>query len=188
MRALLLAPALAAPLLAAGCSGTTDCDPAVEECDFGDTAATYEGDVKLLQFDHGCCGPGEDRCPGLGAWWVDVVTEGRPASVAFTVLEAGLPTNLRWSESHAVPAGFSDPDGYWTDHYLQVEVTRTTDCSSLKDCAERFSSGQNTLFPCSADIEADNIQVMVELFDADGAELACAQDGATSVDAPGCGS
>ena len=186
MRALLLAATLAAPLALGGCTGTADCDPAVEECDLGDTAAAYEGDVSLLQFDHGCCGPGEDRCPGLGAWWVDVVTEGAPATVSFTVLEAGLPPNLRWSESHTVPATRWDADGYWTDHYLEVEITRTTDCSSLKECAARFSSGQNTLFPCSADLAADNIQVMVQLLDPAGSELACEDAGATSLDAPGC--
>lgn len=170
-----------------GCTGNTDCDPAVEECDAGDTAADFDGDVELLQVDHGCCGPGEDRCSGLGEWWVDVVTEGRPAQVSFTLLEAGLPATLRWTETHDVPVLVEDPDGYWTNHALAVEVARTSDCTSLKDCEDRFSAGQTSLFACSPELAADGLQVKVQLLDAAGNELACEHDGLTSVDAPGCG-
>ena len=169
-----------------GCSGAAACDPAVEQCGTGDTATRYDGSVKLLQYDHGCCGPGEDRCPGIGAWWIDVVTEGAAPQVRFSVLEAALPSALRWSETHDVPVTFSDPDGYWTDHYLEVEVARTTDCSSLRACADRFSSGANTLFACPDDLAADGLQVKVEIFDGQGNELACESVGATGPDAPGC--
>lgn len=185
-RSLLVSIPLAVSL--AGCTGSTTCDPAVEECDAGDTAAAYVGDVDLLQVDHGCCGPGEDRCPGIGAWWVDVVTEGAPPRVELTVLEAGLPSTLRWSETHEVPATLADPDGYWTDHYLEVEVARTSDCSTLRDCSDRYNAGVNTLFACAPELEAAGLQVLIQIYDADGEEIACEHDGLTSVDAPGCGS
>ena len=182
----LLLLALAWPL--AGCTGSTTCDPAVEECDDGDTAAAYEGDIDLLQVDYGCCGPGEDRCPGVGAWWVDVVTEGAPQRVDFTLLEAIRPSLLRWSESHTVPVTVADPDGYWTDHFLQVEVARTSDCTTLRDCGERFSTGENTLFACNADLEAAGMQVIIQVFDSTGLRIACEDAGVTSANAPGCGS
>lgn len=180
-----LLPLVVAPSLQ-GCSGSAACDPAVEQCGEGDTAARYDGSVTLLQYDHGCCGPGEDRCPGIGSWWVDVVTEGAPPEVRFTVLEAVLPSALRWSETHEVPAAFSDPDGYWSDHYLEVEVARTTDCSSLRACSERFSPGVNTLFACPDDLASGGLQVKVEILDDEGNELVCESVGATGPDAPGC--
>jgi hypothetical protein len=172
----------------AGCAGSVTCDPAVEECAVGDTAAAFDGDIELLQVDYGCCGPGEDRCPGVGAWWVDVVTEGAPSRVEFTLVEARVPALLGWSESHTVPVKSADPDGYWTDHYLEVEVTRTSDCASLRDCGERFSSGENTLFTCNSDLDAAGMQVLIEVFDATGLQVVCEDAGVTNANAPGCGS
>ena len=180
MRISPIAVLAAASALLGGCSTSADCDPDVEDCGLGDTAAGYDGAVALLQFDHGCCGPGEDRCPGLGAWWVDVVTDGAPAGVSVSLQETRPPVAQRWREEHAVPVVFSDADGYWTDHYLELEVSRTTECNTLKDCAERFTSGENTLFACSDDLQADGIQLRVELIGKDGSVLDCAQDGATT--------
>jgi len=163
-----------------GCSASANCDPSVEDCAAGDTAASFGGAVALLQFDHGCCSAGEDRCPGLGAWWVDVVTDGRPAGVSVSILETGLPAGQGWREEHAVPVLLSDTDGYWTDHYLELDVSRTTDCGTLRDCSERFNPGENTLFACSSDLAADGIQIRVEVVDGDGDRIGCAQDGATT--------
>ena len=173
---------------AGGCAGTATCDPAVEECADADTAAVFGGDVQLLQVDHGCCEPGEDRCPGIGAWWVDVVTQGAPPAIAFTLLEAGLPSSLRWSETHTVPATAADPDGYWTDHYLQLDISRTSGCSTLRDCADRFRAGENTPFACTPDLDAAGLQIVVQVLDDDGAELDCEAAGISAPDAPGCGS
>lgn len=179
MRGLLLAVLL--PLAALpGCSGATACDPAVEECDAVDTGNVWEGTTEIVRVDWGCCEPGDDRCPETGQWWFDVLVEGTAASAALTMRESATLGGTGWSEDHALDILVEDEDGWWQERYVELDVVETAGCASLSDCAGSWSTGENTLFACTATPETDGIALQLTVADDAGEPLVCYAWGAVA--------
>jgi len=155
------------------------CDPATEECGTPGAGAPYRGAPALWSLDWGCCAPGEPRCGPTGAWWVDVVSRGEVAAVAWSLRERpGVQPGATYSESHAVPLLAADPDGWWQNYALTLDVRSTAGCASRRDCAGRLVEGTNTLFACDAGVLENELTAAVTIEGTDGARVACRSWGA----------
>jgi len=167
-------------LFAAACGFVeVPCDPATEECGTPGAGAPYRGAPALWALEWGCCAPGDARCSLSGAWWVDVVTRGEVASVALTMREtAGVQPGRAYSEAHPVPLLAADPDGWWQDYALGLDVGSLRGCTSRADCVGRLDEGTNTLFACADEVLSRELTAVVTVEGTDGAQIACRAWGA----------
>jgi hypothetical protein len=99
-------------------------------------------------------------CDGA-QWWLDVYTVGWAASVDWEFNQYG--TSFDWLESHPVPSHDSDSDGWWDNHYVDLDIVE-----SVGEVVE----GQTSLFQCNAERKATLYGVLL-VYDADNTELDC---------------
>lgn len=157
-----------------GCKTSDGCDSATEVCAEAQEQNPYGGKSEISDVRWSCCDPATDASCDAASFWYEVVTQGRPRSVVMRILEGDASTG--WLERHPLTSSDQDPEGYWEDFQVTLLVSDTTDCATLTDCADLWSPGISTLFPCAESWTATQMTWGIWVTDTEGD--ACATWGA----------
>lgn len=184
------ATSLVAALLAspAGCTDVDECDPTVDVCDSVEGTELYDGALSVDEVRWQCCDPELNEACGSAWYWYDVITVGLPASTEVEITEASdAGSGSAWSETHLLESQATDPDGWWDNPYIELEVADTDDCASLADCSDRHEAGSSTLFPCTEAWTEEKMTWTVSVFaEGNPDRVHCVTWGAEATDAEGC--
>jgi hypothetical protein len=173
---------LLAPLTGVGCGSTRVCNPALERCDAHQGGEPFAGEAGPAALTWGCCAAGDPGCEA-GAWWFDLWSDGSLSGATLTVLDASSPFQ-GWSEAHPVGLYARDPDGWWENRYLEIDIAAGT-CTPPAQCASAYTAGQVTAFPCRpADALPWTFRLDAE--DRSGAAFTCVAFGAADPQTEAC--
>lgn len=139
-------------------TGAAGCSPTGKGCDTEDTASTDESCD-----DTGSAEPAPDT-PSFDnvtwscdyrAFWYDVRTVGWTGDGSLEIIETGDTGESPHQEQHPLPSVSSDPDGWWDQLYVELEILQEPYCSrDIQDtnaCWQYQESGKNTLWTCDSD-------------------------------------
>ena len=155
-----------------GCTDGTkpECDSAdTAACDTSSGTTPYEGDTYLDSFGWDC----DDT-----DYWYDIYTVGWTGGGWLDIYETG--SDNPWEEGHPMGSYDYDPDGYWDNLYLELDilVEGYGGCSRVvgasNPCYEAQEAGSTTLYLCDSDFY-DQMTWAVRVYDADTgtSELDC---------------
>jgi len=156
--------------LLSSCGVGTPCAPPSALCNSTTgEGSRYTGAATIERVILECCDPGtatSGTCEGQGEWWVDVTIEGTASRVEVTrsTLDVG-----GWSEVHTVPLSARDPSGYWELRYGEWEVADTSECDTLDECADLYTSGSDTLLACGG-ASLSSTRTTVQIYEVGNAE------------------
>ncbi len=147
------------------CGVGTPCAPPNALCNSADgNGARFSGPIQIDRVQMECCDPDDlepGSCAGAGEWWSGVSLTGSVGrlQVTRTTLDNG-----GWQEVHAVRLYARDPAGYWESRYGEWAIADTTDCEDYQECADRFVSGSQSIFPCGGGSFA-GVRTTIEAFE-----------------------
>lgn len=167
-----------------GCTDADECDPTVDVCDSVDGTELYDGALAVDEVRWQCCDPELNEACSAAWYWYDVITVGIPAETRVEVVDEG---GGSWSEEHLLESQATDPDGWWDNPYVELDVADTSDCTELSDCADRFEAGSSTLFPCTEAWTEERMTWTVSVFaEGNPDRVHCVTWGEGASDAEGC--
>lgn len=120
-----------------------------------------------------------------------VLTVGWTGDGLLQIAATGDDSENRWQEPHPLPSTDSDPDGWWDQLQLQLEILQEPYCSGDPDaedaCWKYQTAGESTLWTCDDETTA-RLTWAVTIYDADDPTVVveCSAWGHDPTFFPGC--